>query len=405
MLVSLAWRNLSRRRQRTVLTATTVAVSAALLVVALAWLAGIFGSFASSAEALCGHVRVARTDYVDAEETRPLWASFEVVDGLLGRIRGLPGVTLATPRISTPVTVEVGGMAGRVYALAVGTDLAYLERWVARVPQQGRWPEADGELVLGAGIARAAGLELDEDVALLGQTQDGALSVVRGRVVGLVETDNPSLDGQIWMTLARAQYLADTPGAATEILVFGESRSGARDLASAIRDQVDDNTLVVDVWSERDPFAGVLQVIDVVRGLLVTLVVGIAALAVWNTTTMAALERTAEIGVLRALGMSRVSCVVLLVGEAWASATVGGAVGIGGGCAGAWVLVVHGLDLGGRVTSNLGVPLASRIHAVLTPDVPAVVLVLVLVLSTVGALPAALRAARLAPVIAISGRR
>src|SRR5262249_35355208 len=138
------------------------------------------------------------------------------------------------------------------------------ERWVAASPQQGRWPTAEGELALGAGIARAVGLGLDDDVALLGQTQDGALSVLRGRVVGVVETDNPSLDGQIWMTLARAQYLADTPGAATEILVFGERRSDARALASAIRAEVDD-AFAVDVWSERDPFAGVLQVIDVVR--------------------------------------------------------------------------------------------------------------------------------------------
>jgi ABC-type lipoprotein release transport system permease subunit len=134
-LVTLAWRNLARRRQRTALTATTVALASALTVVALAWLAGIFSGFAASAEALCGHVRVARVDYVEAEETRPLWASIEASD-LVERLRGVPGVTLATARISTPVTVEVGGVAGRVFALAVGAELGYLERWVAPSSRQ-----------------------------------------------------------------------------------------------------------------------------------------------------------------------------------------------------------------------------------------------------------------------------
>jgi putative ABC transport system permease protein len=221
----------------------------------------------------------------------------------------------------------------------------------------------------------------------------------------IVATDNPALDTQIWMTLARAQHLADTPGAATEILAFADRRADAAGLARAIRAEIDDEALAVEVWSERDPFAGVLQVIDVVRALLMALVTAIAALAVWNTTTMAALERTAEIGVLRALGMSRTGCVGLLVGEAWACAALGGTVGTGVGCAAAVVLAVRGIELGGRVTANLGVPLASRIHAVLTPEVPAWAWVLALTMATLGALPAAVRAARLLPVVAISGRR
>jgi putative ABC transport system permease protein len=84
------------------------------------------------------------------------------------------------------------------------------------------------------------------------------------------------------------------------------------------------------------------QQIDLILGLvtvLLLLAVGIALLGITNTLALSIVERTREIGLLRAVGMTRRQVGAMIRWEALLVAVLGGVLGIAFGVAFGWVAV------------------------------------------------------------------
>lgn len=114
----------------------------------------------------------------------------------------------------------------------------------------------------------------------------------------------------------------------------------------------------------------------------------VGGLGMMITMFMSVLERTREIGVLRALGWGRRRVVLMIVGEALVLALIGGALGI-----------VLGLGL---IQLTQFVPaVETLLKGVLTPQMFAQAMLIALVLGVVGGILPALGAARLQPVDAM----
>ncbi|HVS48711.1 MAG TPA: ATP-binding cassette domain-containing protein [Candidatus Dormibacteraeota bacterium] len=121
----------------------------------------------------------------------------------------------------------------------------------------------------------------------------------------------------------------------------------------------------------------------------------LACLGIANTMYSAVLERTKEIGVLKALGSRRRDVLLIFVAEA-------AVIGLAGGLVGVVVAIALG-RLGNAVVDRLTQSVTSNSFDVFRTDfgVVAVALVLAVVLSTVSGLLPALRAARQDPVRAL----
>ena len=130
-----------------------------------------------------------------------------------------------------------------------------------------------------------------------------------------------------------------------------------------------------------------------VFGAIGGIFVFITALGVLNTMLMSVLERTGEIGVLRAMGLRPAGVVIMFVVEALVIAAVGGAVGVAIGSLGGVWLEVHGLDLGdamARMPSTM--PVNRVLRADWTPWVAELAFALGLVMALVGSVTPSLRA-------------
>lgn len=406
-LALLAARNTGRSRARSGLTVGMVVAGVALLMVALTWVNGIFSEMTENAAAQGGHVRIVSPEYAAREELMPLWANLPQAETLAGRIATLPGVVAVEPRLLTGVTVTVGQEIGEVFALAVGgSERFFRERLKARehLVRGGWFTGAPDEIVMGARVAEAAGAAIGDEAVLVGTTQDGALSPVKGRLVGIVRTGT-LLDQQVLLPLEKLQYLADIPGGATELLVFGADYRAGPALARQLRAAGWLKDLKVQAWDEREPLASLTRTGRFVQTLIGLVVVLLAALGIWNTMTTAVLERTHEIGVLRAMGMTRLGAVALFVGEALAIGVAGGMAGLGLGLGPCLLLQERGIRIGEAVTGRLALPLSEVMHGRLSLGIAAGAFGLGLAMAVVGSLPAALRAASIQPVSAMrSGR-
>lgn len=414
MLHRMALRNTLRNGRRSVLTVLMITLGVALLTVSMAWIDGVLGGALDTAAQNFGPVRLANADYARREQVMPLEANLPVVDPLVKTVSSTPGVLAAYPRITMPVTVAAGGDLGERFALVQGAPLAYFEDALGLRAHldEGAWFARDDDALIGRSMADQLGAKVGTELILLGQTQDGSLAPLKARVAGIVALGNAQQERQIYLPLAQVQWMADLPDGATEILAFGKDRTVARALAATLRERVgeaartDVPALSIRAWDERPPFDSLLAFADAIHLVAGGVIVFITALGVFNTMVMSIFERTAEIGVLRALGMRRREVMTLFLLEALLMALVGGVAGALLGGAGGLYLQEVGVNLGESVNRVNGVvPIATVVYARVSGKVLGAAVLLGLVMALVGGGIPAWRAGRISPVEAMRARR
>jgi ABC-type lipoprotein release transport system permease subunit len=405
-MIQLASRNTLRRPARTAFTAGMVTVSVALLLIAISLLGGIFGQILKDGIGSAGDVRIAQSEYVQREETMPLFANLADVDALAKRVEQVEGVRAAEPRIITGVTVTIGLEIGDIFARVVGAnERYYLDR--LRLKDKlvsGAWFSGQpDELIAGKWVVDQLHAKLGDELVLLGSTQDGSMSSIKGRLVGVAH--GTGVEQTIMLPLERAQYLTDMPGAATELLLYGDDYHQAGALAARVRTLPGLQERKVQAWNERDPWQAITATVEGVMGLMIFIIGLLTSLGIWNTMTMTVLERTSELGVLRAMGMSRPRMVLLVLLEAVAISVVGGGVGVTLGAIPAWVLSTRGIHYGSRIAADATIGLSETMYGQFDLTIVTRCFLLGVVMALVGSLIPALRAASIQPVTAMrSGR-
>jgi putative ABC transport system permease protein len=209
----------------------------------------------------------------------------------------------------------------------------------------GRW-FADGaqECVVGASLARRAGIAAGQTLEL--RAGDRSVHLL---VAGIVSTGAEE-DEALLAPLETAQQLSDLPGQYRSLLVsaltkpadsFSERDPSSMTSAeydrwycspyiSSISRQMQEQLPAVEVRPIRQIAEGEGRILTRVSALMwfVTAAALLAAaLAVAATAGTTVLERTHEIGVMKALGATRMMVGAFFLGEQWLLAFLGGAVG------------------------------------------------------------------------------
>ena len=218
----------------------------------------------------------------------------------------------------------------------------------------------------------------------------------RFKVIGVFEkTGLPQFDDALFLPLETARILFSKPQLVNAILVRVSKGLNVQDVAETIRRRLERHRGLEDfavftpeqLISQIGQILGVLQV--VLAGIAaISLVVG--GIGIMNSLYTSVLERTREIGVMKAVGATHIDVLGLFLVEAGVMGLVGGALGIAGGMG-----LAKGVELGARyagfsllkVEVSVGLILFALLFAFFTGMVA-------------GALPA-LRAARLHPVEAL----
>lgn len=407
-IVQLSLRNALRNTRRTGLTALTILLGTALLTVGVSWVGGVMGSMLSTVTALLGEVRVVTPGYAEREALNPLYENLADTGPLVQALRdeGLQ----AWPVLRLGAVVSADEEVGEDFALVMAAEPGYYAD-VLKLDQSvvaGTYPAAlaQDECLIGRRVAEDLGVQPGAELLLLGQTQDGSMSPILARVVAVISAGDALTDRQVFIDLERGRYMADIPAGALEVLVFGDgSIEDAGALAQRVRELPVAQGLTVQAWLERSPYNELLPLVDVILGILVGSIVFIAALGVLNTMLMSVLERTAEIGVMRALGLGGPAAVLMFVIEAAGIGLAGAVPGAALGGLAAVYLERHGFDLGDRVTKDVAMPFKTTLYADFTPSVALLAVLLGVVMAVLGALLPSARAAGIQPVDAMRSRR
>ena len=407
--ISIALRNLMRNTRRTILTACIVLVGTLVITLTDSWISGIFGGMMDRFTAASGHIRLVTEEFHERRALHPLYENIPDADVIVNALMKIPGVVAAEPRISAGVIVSVGEEIGDDFAMLSGmSDKWYREHFNAEeLLYSGEWLSGvQGEVVLGRRIARQVGAEVGESVLLLGQTQDGAMSPLSAVVTGIFGGD-AMLEMQAFTTLEDMRWLTDMEGAALEMLVYAASRR--RQEVAAVHQRILESNqaelsgLVLIPWYEDETFAGMMSMVEGIRKFIAFLMVLVTALAIFNTMTMSVMERTDEIGVMRAMGMTRLGVMAMFVFEATVIGLLGGFAGTGLGAVGAAWLKEHGITLSAELVDKMGsgIPIQTTLYGELNAQILLNALLLGVVMAVAGVLIPAFRAGRISPVEAM----
>jgi putative ABC transport system permease protein len=190
------------------------------------------------------------------------------------------------------------------------------------------------------------------------------------RVVGIYERTGGSfgadLDNSIGIPLRTAQQFFEVGGEFDYIMAQAESMEVVSDVVDRIDEKLGDNVMVMSYDSAQELVGEVLGTIEAVLGGIAAISLIVAGVGIINTMTVSVMERTREIGVLKAIGAKSRDVLFLFLSEAVVT-------GITGGISGALFGVLLSQIIGDYINLPPDPSLSLGVYVVLFAVVTAVV--------------------------------
>lgn len=255
----------------------------------------------------------------------------------LTMLEELPDVDLVAP------TVSGGGatysLKGDIYMVSVtgvtdvyfqinegievesGRTLLRSDNAVAVIGYSVAVPDPDGEPLVEVGDR----IKLTADV----NAEEKVLTV---RVVGILEETGGFMasDSDFFIPLKTVEQFFETNGNYDTIQVLVEDSDLVEAVAYNIEDEVEGVTAIT-ASSAMDMISSITGTIEAVLGGVAAISLLVAGVGIINTMTVSVMERTKEIGTMKALGAKSTDILVIFMIEAALTGMVGGVLGAGFG--------------------------------------------------------------------------
>ncbi len=299
-----AAQNTLRNRRRSVVTAGIAALGTAAVLLASGFALYTYQSLEQAAARSTGHLIVGLPEQFAKEEDTPLQYGLDEHKALSAALLADPEVRQVLPRVSFSGLISNGDKSTVMLAAGVEPDSEFavkgpfLQLTAGAVLASG---SAQAEVMLGEGLARSLKAQPGTSLTLLASTAQGALNALDVTVKGIFTTGVPDIDKRLVYTdIATAQRLLDTPRVSTlgVFLKSMQATAGARQRVAAAQPRLE-----VQTWLDQAFFyKAVRGLYNRIFGALGLIIGVIVVFVVANAMAMAIIERTREIGTLRAMG-------------------------------------------------------------------------------------------------------
>lgn len=373
-LTKLALKNLLRHRNRTLITAIIIAFAIFYYIFLDSLIDGMTQlSYQTLIDYETGHLQVVTASYWEEEQELPLDNLIGLDEQILTAIRAVPGYLGSSPELAFRAMLSNGVNELPVVGKGIipdhfGQVFAFAGQYVdGTIFQLGQY-----QAVLGQRLADLMQLEVGDYITLLVRDRNKTFNTIDVEVAGLVHTSNPNVNSNyVYLPLDLVQQALNTDGQVSKIIVKLANAKAAKRVAGELAGvlQTSDPRLQVYAWDDLEAVT-VARAKQAANGLILVIILIIAAIAIINTVILAALERMGEIGMMKALGMQTKEVVYTFVLESVGIGIIGGLIGMLLGAVGIWALNLSGLDYGAWFDLDMasyGIPIIGEIYGAWNP--------------------------------------
>ncbi|WP_035382739.1 FtsX-like permease family protein [Ferriphaselus sp. R-1] len=343
----LALRGLARNRRRSLVTLLAIAFGFAAIALFAGYTHNVYDGLERQSihGELLGHLTISKRGMskegkLDPERYLLTGADVARITALL---RDEPQVKLVAPRLgisglasngrASTIFIAEGITPQAMAALQANVLTAEEERSGLYADIIKQLDPAHPESVLfSQGLAEMLHLARGDSAALLTNTLSGQANALDATVGGLFNTGNAgSNDKFTFMPLALAQSLYDAPGAADRLTVLLDEAAAVGTLRERLQAKLQAAGYDVEIktWQELSDFYNqVHDMFDMIFGFIFSIVLTVVVMSVANSMGMTVVERTREIGTLRAIGLKQGGVVRLFTTESLLLSLIGVAVGV-----------------------------------------------------------------------------
>ena len=255
-------------------------------------------------------------------------------DALAERLRAVPGVVCAVPEIDTRVLLSYGGRVLAPVVIGVdGEDFA--KAYGVGAPVAGTFDLDGDSVVIGRHVARKLGVWVGDEVTVYSPkslaSTDEVFLPVKWRVAGIFSCGQYDYDsGYVVASLFNVRELMGMEKGVFAVHVKTDCPSDASRFSS-VRDaiaRIAPNLRQIS-WQEADSeLFSALAVEKNMTAVLLLLISLVALFCVMNTLLVLTVQKTPEIGLLKALGFGRLQIMGVFMVHGMVQCTTGVALGL-----------------------------------------------------------------------------
>ena len=265
-----------------------------------------------------GHYQVSSIVQADEAYSKSLLDA-DTAGRIEKNLEALGEVKLVSRRIEAQGLVSFGSKSVGVLAYGVEADEdAEISSAVKVVQGTGLFAENPEGALVGRELMMELGAKLGDVLTILVTTSEGAINAVDVEVTGVMDTGAKELNKRfIKINLPKMQEALYSHSVTNLVTLLDEYKQTPQ-TDSHIRAAIAKAgaRLQIKSWSDMsDQYHQIVAMFDNIFGFVTVLVAIIIFAAIFNTMTMAVMERVSELSTIRALGASRANLLVMVLSE------------------------------------------------------------------------------------------
>lgn len=357
-------KGLARDRSRSMFPILVITIGIAIVVLMEAYIAGALGTmYRSTAKFTTGHVKIQTRAAIAENVVGAADLSLLGNDALLASLeREAPdmhfheriyfGALLDVPDEQGETRYQSTSLVTAIDLLTERNEIRNMN--LEKSLREGRLPENAREVLLGQVFKDNIGLDLGDEITLIGGDIDGGMAVGNFTVVGTVRFGIIAFDrSSLIMDLQGAQEFLAMPDGATEIYGFYNDDQYAYHRPQAFVEafnikyskEADEFSPRMRMLEEQNQLEEVMAIYANITSYVNAMFVVIMAIVLWNTGLMSGIRRYAEMGVRLAMGETKRHVYYTLLIEAVLVGIVGTLIGTAVGLIPAYFLQEIGFDI------------------------------------------------------------
>ncbi|MBA7499523.1 Macrolide export ATP-binding/permease protein MacB [subsurface metagenome] len=408
--IKLGLRNLTRQKRRNMITAMVIAYAFFAYLLMDSLMNGMEEmSFENIRDLETGNIQIVHSDYWEEREELPLENLVYLDQDVEESLKNIDGLSGISPELRFVANLNNGIDELPVLGLGIDPD-RYQEVFTTGeyLVDGSMFSLGENKGVLGEKTAQLMDLKINDYITLLVRTKEDTFNTIDVVIAGIVNTTHPMVNsGTVFVPLDIAQQALNVENSVS-LIAIKVNPGYEESVTETLNQNFKRKDLNLNAYSWRESAETVIALSTAKKsgiGVILFVVLLIGIIGIINNVILSALERTEEIGMMKALGMKEMEIVSVFMVEATGIGIIGGLMGCLLGAIGVGLLTKYGFDLSyaGDMT-NYGIPILNKIYGVWNFSAFYFLFILGIIVALFSSIIPALWAARKDPVKAIYHR-